>query len=124
MSLRKPPEARRSLIKQKITQINIDEIAKLCGVSERTIDRDIAHMKETGEWQDWIELELLRLHINGEVDDDIKYREMAKLYARTIIQKREVETIGRQDVHVTFDRDMKDESPDPLSPPLDTETVP
>ena len=94
MSLRKPPEVRRQYIKHNLALKPLKDIAVDCGVSEKTIDRDIAHMKETGEYQDWIDLEFLRLHIEGDIKDDTKYREMARLYAKTIVQKSEVEATG------------------------------
>ena len=91
---RKPPRLRRRYILQNIAQKAIKEIASECGVDEKTIDRDIKKLKESGEWQSWLEDELLRLHKLSDIDNTTKYREIAKLYAKTMIQKTEVVSEG------------------------------
>ena len=90
----KPPKLRRRYILQNIAQKDIKEIANECGVDEKTIDRDIKKLKESGEWQSWLEDELLRLHKLSDIDNTTKYREIAKLYAKTMIQKTEVVSEG------------------------------
>lgn len=108
MSLRKPPEARRHYIKRNLALKPLKDIAVDCGVSEKTIDRDIAHMKETGEYQEWINLEFLRLHIEGDIKDDAKYRELARLYSKTMVQKTEVAGSVSTEFRVVFDKSMDD----------------
>ena len=116
MSYRKPQEVRRRYVLENIGQKIIAEIAKDCGVNEKTINRDIQAMKESGEWYDWIEAELLRLHKSRDIDDNTKYKEMSKLYSKGITTKAEVYTEGSQTINVVFDKDMKDEPKDTVPP--------
>ena len=90
---RLPPQRRHQLIKEHIATKTQDDIAALCGVERRTIVRDIKAMKQSGEWWDWIEYELHRLHQHGDVSDDVKYREIAKLYGKQFITAKEEHAI-------------------------------
>ncbi len=120
MSLRKPPEARRQYIKKNVGTKQLKDIAKDCGVSEKTIDRDVAYMKGTGEWQDFIEYEALRLHreIGLKEDPLTAYKEFMKLYAKTITSKTEAKLEGNltTEFRVVFDKSMDDngESSNPV----------
>ena len=109
---KKTPILRRKYILEHIASKGINEIATDCDVNESTIDRDIAKLKTSGEWQEWIEAELLRLHKCIDIDNVTRYREMSKLYAKTLVDKREVETKGTHIVNVLYSKDMKDESRD------------
>ena len=94
------PETRKQYIIDMIAQKTRGVIAKDMGVSRMQIYRDIKAMKESGEWTEWLEKELIRLHLSDEIDEITKYREIAKLYARTLTQRREVET--NANLSVTF----------------------
>lgn len=107
---RKPSDERKKYILENIASKTIDEIAVECGVTEKTVDRDIKKLKESGDWFEWIESELLRLHKSRDIDDNTKYKEMSKLYAKGITTKAEITTSGTQTINVVFDKDMKDES--------------
>lgn len=111
MSLKTPLE-RRKYILDNIASKTIDVIASECGVTEKTIDRDIKKLKDSGEWFDWIEAELLRLHKSRNIDENTKYREMSKLYGKGLTTKAEITTTGSQTINVVFDKDMKDEPQD------------
>lgn len=84
-----PAERRKQIIKKNIAAYTIAQIAKNCGVNERTIYRDIDEMKESGEWSEWIEVEYIRLHREGDIKDSQKYHEMALLYGKSKTQKIE-----------------------------------
>ena len=112
MTPKKIPKLRRRYILENIASKGINEIAKACDVSEKTIDRDIAKLKATGEWYTWIEYELLRLHKREDIDSVTKYKEMSKLYAKGITERRQVETIGTHILNVVYSEGMKSESRD------------
>ena len=120
---KKPPILRRKYILESIASKGINEIAADCGVNESTIDRDIANLKESGEWYTWIEYELIRLHKSRDIDDVVKYKEMAKLYSKSMVEKHEVETKGTQTIEVVYSEDMKS-ARDKLSTPPSADTVP
>ena len=106
-------EQRKQIIKDNIASRTQDQIAEMCGVDRKTIYRDIQAMKESGEWFEWIEAEMLRLHRSGNIDDQTKYKELAKLYARTITQKSEVSIQGFElRLRWTPDDEDQDEEPE------------
>jgi len=110
---RLPPHRRKKTIKENIAKHTIREIALMCGVTSRTIDRDISEMKATGEWYEWIEKEFMRLHRNGLIEDNEKYRELAKLYGKRFTQKTESKTTiegGMKPIIIEMYRPKKDVS--------------
>lgn len=115
-TIRLTKEKRKQYIKDNIAQYTQDEIAEACGVIRETISRDIREMRESGDWFEWIETELLRLHKSHDIDDNTKYKEMSKLYSKGITTKAEVYTEGSQTINVVFDKDMKDEPKDTVPP--------
>ena len=87
-------------------------IAEEMGVHERTIYRDIDELKASGEWDKWIENELLRLHRKSTISDVTKYKELSKLRARSIVQKAEVKTEGGLDFVLKAWRPEKEKKDD------------
>ena len=98
--VKQPVETRKQYILDHVAQLTQTELARDMGVSRMQISRDIKVLKESGVWEEWLENELIRLHLSSEIDEITKYREIAKLYARTITQRREVETTA--DLNVNF----------------------
>lgn len=90
----KSPEIRRHFILNNIGTMDVLSIAKEMGVHERTIYRDIDELKASGQWDRWIENELLRLHRKTTISDVTKYKELSKLRAKSITQKTEVKAEG------------------------------
>lgn len=90
----KPPEIRKRFILENIGTMDIQAIADEMNVHNRTIYRDIDELKASGEWDRWIENELLRLHRKTTISDTAKYKELSKLRARSITQKTEVKAEG------------------------------
>lgn len=88
----------------------------MCGVDERTIRRDIAKMKASGEWTEWLELFLLKLYASDEVSDDAKLRSVTTLHAKTMVQKSEVMGSVSTELKVVFDKSMDDNGEPPENP--------
>ena len=93
-NVNKSPEIRKQFILNNIGTMDVLPIAKEMGVHERTIYRDIDELKASGQWDIWIENELLRLHRKTTISDVTKYKELSKLRARSITQKTEVKAEG------------------------------
>ena len=90
-------EERKEIIKQSVGLLKKKQIAEMCGVSTRSIDRDIAELKDTGEWLQWIEDRFLDLLADFEVDKNTKFRELARLYGK---QFAETHLIKSQNLNV------------------------
>jgi len=93
-NVNKSPEIRKQFILNNIGIMDVLPISKEMGVHERTIYRDIDELKASGQWDIWIENELLRLHRKTTISDVTKYKELSKLRARSIVQKAEVKAEG------------------------------
>ena len=94
MSVKQPPKIRKAYILTNRPLKSIKQIADAMGVNTRTIDRDVEHLKEKGLYQQVFEHELWRLHREGEVSDETKYREVAKLFGKGIVDKHQIEASG------------------------------
>ena len=122
MNKKKPkqePDTRKQYILDHVGQLTHTEIAHDMGVTRAQISRDVRSLKDSGEWDEWLENELIRLHLEADIDDITRYREIAKLYARTITQRREIET--KADFNIIFKSwrpnvDAEDDSDQLLSP--------
>lgn len=79
-----PKEERKKIIKELIGLKKKQDIAEICGVSPRTISRDVREMKDAGEWYQWIEDRFLDMLADYEVDKNTKFRELARLYGKQI----------------------------------------
>ena len=106
---------RKQFILDNIGLMDQQAIADKMGVGRKQIVRDIRQLKDSGVWVEWIESELLRLHKSHDIDDLAKYKEMSKLYSKTLVDKREVETKQTHIINVVYSSDMKDEPEDKLS---------
>jgi len=89
-----PLSKRKQIIKENIAFKRIEDIAKMCGVDDRTIYRDKDKMRKSGEWNDYIEATILKLATVGDVDDSTKFREFMKIYAKEFTDKHQVEATG------------------------------
>lgn len=71
--------------------LNYTEIGTTCGVTEKTIDRDIKAFVESGQFDTWIKEEFLRLHSKVVSKDMVEaYRNIVKLVAKMITRRMEV----------------------------------
>ena len=105
---RQPIETRKTYILEHIVTKTTEEIAADMGVTRQTIHRDIVKMKESGEWHEWLELFLLNLYSSEDVSDDAKLRSVTTLYAKTMVQKTQVETEVKGGLTILFDKGMED----------------
>ena len=97
---KQPASVRKEYILKNITRQTQEKIADNMGVSRKQIGRDIKKLKETGEWNRFIEETILELSQSGDIDDTTKFREYMKIYSKGFTQKTEVETKG--DINITF----------------------
>jgi len=80
------PKIKTGLIEGKTSE----QIAKECGVTRETIERDKHAWRQSGDFEDWIKEEWLRLHILiQEKDPVIAYKEITRLLGKTLTQKVE-----------------------------------
>ena len=91
------------------------QIGKLCGVSEKTIDRDFAEWKENGGFDKWLLSEYMRLH-NIEVNKEAggqSYRTTADLVKKSLREKSEVKlTGGMHDMVEIIDNSKVQDAPE------------
>jgi len=90
------PEQRLEILKRELLLGSThEEIAEICGVSRKTIERDIRKWELTGGFEDWIRREFKDLFVGiSETDEPLAFREMSKLAARTMVQKSEAKVEG------------------------------
>ena len=70
--------------------LNYEQIGAKCGVTERTIDRDVHKWLQTGDFETWIKQEWVRLHnIIIHSDPTEAYRQVSKIMGRMVTRKVE-----------------------------------
>ena len=79
----------------------------MCGVDEKTIRRDKQKMKDSGEWEEYIESTILNLSVLGDIDDTTKFREYMKIYSKQFSDKHTIETSGDMTFTLNTWRDEK-----------------
>ena len=85
-TLKRLPKIKAGLLKG----LNRDEIGRECGVTEKTIDRDIKAWLQTGLFEQWLREEWLRLHnIIIQHNPVEAYRQLTKLLGKTLVQRIE-----------------------------------
>lgn len=98
-TLKRLPTIKQGLI-EGLTR---EQIGDTCGVTEKTIRRDIQAWVESGLFETWIRIEFLRLHTNIIHEDPVEaYRQISKLVGKTLIHrveaKQEIEHVTQPDV--------------------------
>jgi len=93
---------RREKIKELIPQGKTHaEIASICGVNIRTIDRDVAAWKIGGGMEEWLQEEFFRQYQFNKVEKNtLAFSIVAKLLGKTLTQKIEAKTEGKQTIVV------------------------
>lgn len=88
-----PPSKRLEVIQKELPKgTTHEEIARLCGVTRRTIERDIAEWRAEGGFERWLQDEFFRLHDKVRSDDEkTAYKVIARLLERTLKQKVEAQ---------------------------------
>lgn len=114
MSEKRPyqPRAKRNeIIKDNIAIKTTTEIAAMCGVCRRTIERDIELMKESGNWWQFLERAMLYYGRKDTVSDDTKFREYSRLYGRKFVtEKRETLTAFKGPIVLKWDNSDSSDS--------------
>lgn len=81
----------------------LEEIARECGVTERTIYRDKEAWLASGDFETWLRDEWLRYHLLvGKTDPTEAYRQLTKLVGRQIAQRIHAEIKEEQKIEITW----------------------
>ena len=89
-TLKRLPAIKEGLLKG----LNYTQIGGKCGVTEKTIDRDIGKWVESGQFETWIKQEFLRLHTIMIHEYPLEaYRQISKILGRMVTRKAEVKTV-------------------------------
>lgn len=91
MSLTTQTLKRLSLIQQGIHQgLSRQQIGESCGVTEKTIDRDMNAWVESGLFEVWIKKEFIETYPNIKKEDQVlAFQEIAKLVGKMLTRKIE-----------------------------------
>ena len=85
----------------------IKQISEDCGVSDKTIDRDLKTWLQSGEFDNWLREEFLRLHNLVQGEDPIEaYRQITTLLKSTLTRRLETRqnvTISEPGLEFEFD---------------------
>lgn len=88
-TLKRLPTIKAGLLKG----LNYTQIGNKCGVTERTIDRDIKVWLESGQFETWIKEEWIRLHNLIIHEEPVEaYRQLTKILAKMVTRKAELKT--------------------------------
>ena len=110
MSLSKQTRIRLPRIKKGLIDgLTLGQIADICKVTEKTIDRDKQQWIRSGDFENWLREEWVRYHIMiGKKDPVEVYRQLSKLVGRQIAQRISAEV--KQDVKFEITWKEKDDS--------------
>jgi len=95
MSLSTQTQKRLPKIKAGLLKgLNYSQIGSQCGVTEKTIDRDIYKWLNTGDFETWLKEEWVRLH-NMIIHENPTeaYRQVTKILGRMVTRKVEAHSI-------------------------------
>jgi DNA-binding transcriptional regulator LsrR (DeoR family) len=100
-------------LKQGLT---LGQIAEKCGVSEKTIDRDMAEWKDNGGFDKWLLSEFLRLHENELCKEGggQSYHTVADLLKKRLKEQQEIVMQGGNSFVVKILDNSKENSDNPV----------
>jgi chromatin segregation and condensation protein Rec8/ScpA/Scc1 (kleisin family) len=95
MSLSTRTLKRIPIIKESLRKgLNREQIGEKCGVTEKTIDRDMKAWVESGLFEIWLKEEFIDLHNYARDADPITaYKEIARIVGRMVTRKIEAHTL-------------------------------
>lgn len=95
MSLSRWTLKRLPIIKASLRKgLNRDQIGAACGVTEKTIDRDMRAWVDSGLFETWLKEEFLDLHNYARDADPIEaYKQVAKIVGRMVTRKVEAKHV-------------------------------
>ena len=74
-----------------LTGKNYTIIGSECGVTEKTIDRDVHTWVQSGQFETWIKQEWLRLHAIIQKKHPVEaYRQITRLLGQTLTRRMEI----------------------------------
>ena len=104
------PKIKAGLLANKTSE----QIAKECGVKRQTIERDKQEWRQSGDFEDWIKEEWMRLHLLIQKQDPvIAYREITRLLGKTLTQKVETALTQKEPFVVKMWKPEKDAKKQP-----------
>ncbi len=94
MSLSTQTEKRISKIKAGLLEgLNYETIGAQCGVTKRTIDRDMKAFVESGEFETWVKQEWARMYAVIQREEPVEaFRNLTKLLGKMVTRKAEIKT--------------------------------
>ena len=109
-TLQRLPKIKAGLLEGK----QIDEIAVLCKVTEKTVDRDLQKFRASPLFEEWLREEWQRVHYIIIKEHPVEaYRQLTRLlgqtFTRRIEAKTETTTELKQEVTFKFDELNEDE---------------
>ena len=108
MSLSTQTQKRLPKIKAGLLKgLNYSQIGSQCGVTEKTIDRDIYKWLNTGDFETWLKEEWVRLH-NMIIHENPTeaYRQVTKILGRMVTRKVEAHSIEEiREIKLTWIKD-------------------
>jgi len=82
----------RTIKKGLLDGLTRDQLGDICGVTEKTIDRDMMAWFESGLFEIWIKEEWLRHHLIVSKKDPVEvYKQLTKLLGHTLTRKMKLE---------------------------------
>jgi DNA-binding transcriptional regulator LsrR (DeoR family) len=115
MSLSTQTRIRLPKIQEGLRQgLTHDQIAENCGVTSRTIERDLDSWYESGEFETWLKAEFVELYeYVRTANPTIAFKELARLMGKMVTRKAEIKTESiieeKKEVHINFDAMSKEE---------------
>lgn len=108
-TLKRLPTIKSGLLKG----FSYKDIGRNCGVTEKTIDRDVQAWYRSGEYESWLWQEWLRLHALVLKDGAVEpYRQVTKLITKMITRKMEVkEEYTEKVLHVMVSAKLMKDDP-------------
>lgn len=112
MSLSRQTRIRLPRIKKGLIDgLTLGQIADICRVTEKTIDRDKQAWIKSGEFENWLREEWIRYHlIVGKKDPVEVYRQLTKLVGRQIAQRIAVEAKEEVKFEITWKEEKQNDS--------------
>ncbi len=92
MSLSTQTRIRLPKIQQGLRQgLTHDQIAENCGVTSRTIERDLDRWYESGEFETWLKAEFVELYeYVRTANPTIAFKELSRLIGKMVTRKAEI----------------------------------
>ena len=109
-TLQRLPKIKAALLEGK----HINEIAIICKVTEKTVDRDLQKFRASPLFEEWLREEWQRLHYIIINENPVEaYRQLTRLLGQTFTRKIEAKTEttieSKQEVTFNFDELNEDE---------------